>query len=200
MPRPQGLCTFCSLFLLYSFCQYLWVLLPHMFLPFYFFPLKVFPMKPTQSLHIQSHITCTSGTPPSLFHILFIFSCNSLSFYVSFYKDNNCLLYLLLCPLYLEQCWSHIWCLIHISWLIIKTSKFPCFLNFVKHRLVLLCRNSAMFLWRHVQCHKLYERIAYPFWKKGRNLVMTTAVCHTCVPICKGNGKIWKHLPTYGFK
>ena len=108
MPRPQGLCTFCSLFLLYSFCQYLWVLLPHMFLPFYFFPLKVFPMKPTQSLHIQSHITCTSGTPPSLFHILFIFSCNSLSFYVSFYKDNNCLLYLLLCPLYLEQCWSHI--------------------------------------------------------------------------------------------
>ena len=80
--------------------------------------------------------------------ILFIFSCNSLSFYVSFHKVNNCFFYLLVCPLYLVQCWSHSWCLIHISRLIIKTSKFPCFLNFAKHRLVLLCRNSAIFFVR----------------------------------------------------
>ena len=71
LPRPQGLCTLCSLFLVCSFCQYLWVLLPHFF--FFTFFLKVsFPMKPTKLLYVQLQITCISGTlhPFSLFYFI----------------------------------------------------------------------------------------------------------------------------------
>ena len=131
-----------------SFCQYLWVLLPHIFFTIFFSSQSLLPHEayPVTLYTIINHLHF--WYPPSLFHILFIFSCNSLSFYVSFHKVNNCFFYLLVCPLYLVQCWSHSWCLIHISRLIIKTSKFPCFLNFAKHRLVLLCRNSAIFFVR----------------------------------------------------
>lgn len=72
LPRPQGLCTLCSLFLVCSFCQYLWVLRPHFFFFFTFFLKVSFPMKPAKLLYVQLQITCISGTlhPFSLFYFI----------------------------------------------------------------------------------------------------------------------------------
>lgn len=70
LPRPQGLCTLCSLFLVCSFCQYLWVLRPHFFF-FYFFSQSLLPHETCQITlcTIANHLHLWYS--PSLFPILF---------------------------------------------------------------------------------------------------------------------------------
>lgn len=79
LPRPQGLCTLCSLFLVCSFCQYLWVLRPHFFFFLLFFSKSPSPWSlPNYFMYNCKSLASLVLSIPFPYFISLIFCCSSL--------------------------------------------------------------------------------------------------------------------------